>query len=387
MLKYRDKAVLARRAQRQSPATGVLGLGLLMILCVTAHAQGQPSSGTWKFAVSGDSRNCGDVVMPAIAKSVRQDGAAFYWHLGDYRLISNFDEDYRQIHPKVTVSDYLANAWPDFIQHQLNAFGELPVFLEIGNHELSWPMTRPLYLAQFADWLDQPVLKRQRLADNPNDHMLKAYYHWIDRGVDFIGMDNSSSDMVDATQMKWFQAVLARDAKDPSVRSVVLGMHDSLPDGLSAGHSANDSPQQEASGRVMYAQLLAFRNSTKKNVYILASHSHFVLNNVYDTACRSKADVLPGWIMGSAGAVRYRLPKDYTAATVAMTDVYGYLLGTVAPDGSITFDFKMVNESDVPDSVTTEFSPDFVKWCFTENKSSYQPAGATCPKSPPASGQ
>ena len=30
--------------------------------------------------------------------------------------------------------------------------------------------------------------------------------------------------------------------------------------------------------------------------------------------------------MGSAGAVCYRLPKDHAAATVAMTDVYGYLL-------------------------------------------------------------
>ena len=123
-----------------------------------------------------------------------------------------------------------------------------------------------------------------------------------------------------------------------------------------------------------------FRNQTKKNVYVLASHSHFVLNNVYDTACRSKADVLPGWIMGSAGAVRYRLPQDHAAATVAMTDVYGYLLGTVAADGSISFEFKMVNETNVPASVAKEFTPKFVHWCFAENKSNYQPAGATCPK-------
>ena len=387
MLHRSDNDVPARREQRQCLAAGILALALVLILCIAACAQDQPGAGTWKFAVSGDARNCGDVVMPAIAKGVRQDGAVFYWHLGDYRLISNFDEDYRQIHPKDKISDYLANAWPDFIQHQLNAFGDLPVFLEIGNHEVIWPMTRPLYLAQFADWLDQPVLQHQRLADDPKDHMLKAYHHWIERGVDFIGMDNSSSDMVDAAQMKWFQGVLARDAKDPSIRSVVLGAHDSLPEGLSAGHSANDSPQQEATGRVVYAALLAFRNSTKKNVYILASHSHFVLNNVYDTTCRSKADVLPGWIMGSAGAVRYRLPADHAAATVAMTDVYGYLLGTVAPDGSITFEFKMVKEADVPENVVTEFSRDLVKWCFAENKSPYTPAGAICPKTSSTAGQ
>ena len=240
-------------------------------------------------------------------------------------------------------------------------------------------MTRSLYLAQFADWLDQPVLQRQRLADDPDDHMLKTYHHWIERGVDFIGMDNSTSDMVDPAQMKWFQAILARDAKDASIHTVVVGAHDSLPEGLSAGHSANDSPQQEASGRIIYAQLLAFRNSTKKNVYVLASHSHFVLNNVYDTACRSKADVLPGWITGSAGAVRYRLPKDHSAATVAMTDVYGYLLGTVAPDGTISFEFRQVTKTDVPESVVTEFSRKQVDWCFAENKSSFMPSGPLCP--------
>ena len=38
----------------------------------------QDSRGSWKFAVSGDSRNCGDIVMPGIAQGVRRDGAAFF---------------------------------------------------------------------------------------------------------------------------------------------------------------------------------------------------------------------------------------------------------------------------------------------------------------------
>ncbi len=151
--------------------------------------------------MSGDSRNCGDIVMPAIAQGVRRDGASFYWHLGDYRAIYNFDEDYLHTHPASTISNYFAGAWPDFIQHQLQPFGDLPVFLEIGNHELVPPMARGQYIAQFADWLNQPVLQRQRLADNPNDHVLKTYYHWIERGVDFISMDNASADEFDAGQM------------------------------------------------------------------------------------------------------------------------------------------------------------------------------------------
>ncbi|HZM09249.1 MAG TPA: hypothetical protein VFC15_03450, partial [Candidatus Limnocylindrales bacterium] len=168
---------------RQSAIRFVM-LALLLALCATASlgAQEPPNSAaSWKFAVSGDSRNCGDIVMPAIAQGVRRDGASFYWHLGDYRAIYTFDEDYLHTHPASTISNYLAGAWPDFIQHQLQPFGDLPVFLELGNHELVPPMTKGLYIAQFADWLNQPVLQRQRLADNPNDHVLKTYYRWIER--------------------------------------------------------------------------------------------------------------------------------------------------------------------------------------------------------------
>jgi hypothetical protein len=358
-------------------------LPLLLILCAVAllSAQERSNAASWKFAVSGDSRNCGDIVMPAIAQGVHHDGAAFYWHLGDYRAIYTFDEDYLHTHPGSTISDYLAAAWPDFIQHQLKPFGDLPVFLAIGNHEMISPMTREKYVAQFADWLDQPVLRRQRLADNPNDHVLKTYYHWIERGIDFISMDNASTDEFDAGEMTWLKGVLANDAKDSSIRTIVLGMHGALPDSLSAGHSMNESPQEQSSGRIAYAELTAVRQSTKKNVYVLASHSHFVLNNIYGTACHA-GDVLPGWIVGTAGAVRYRLPQDHAAATVATTDVYGYLLATVAPDGTITFEFKEVKEADVPTSVVNEFSPAQVDWCFTQNQSSSVLTGATCPASP-----
>jgi hypothetical protein len=334
--------------------------------------------GSWRFAVSGDSRNCGDIVMPAIAQGVRRDGAGFYWHLGDYRAIYMIDEDYQNIHPGTKLEDYQQDAWNDFIEHQLQPFGDLPVFLEIGNHEMISPMNRNLYLVQFAKWFDTPVLRKQRLVDNPDARLLQTYYHWVDRGVDFIGMDNSSGDQFDEEQMNWFKKVLNSAASDDSVRTVVLGMHEALPDSLSTGHSMNDSATEESSGREVYAQLLAFQRSTKKNVYVLASHSHFVINNVYATACRPKDEVLTGWIIGSAGAVRYRLPKERSAATIAKTDVYGYLLGTVASDGTITFEFKEVNKTDIPTQVKNEFSSKQVDFCFDQNKQAYTPVGAAC---------
>ena len=355
------------------------GIVLLVSLATTSlfGQSPQAAAGTWKFAVSGDSRNCGDIVMPTIAASVISNGAEFYWHLGDFRALSNFDEDYRRTHPTASISKYFQDAWPDFIQHQLVPFGKTPVYLGIGNHELVLPMTRSQYIAQFADWLDQPTLQQQRLSDDPTNHLLTTYYHWVKGGVDFISMDNASTDMFDAAQMTWFKKVLANDAKDNSVKSVVLGMHAALPDSSSAGHSMNDSPQELATGRSVYAQLSAFQKSTKKKVYVVASHSHFVMNDAYNTACH-KGDVLPGWIMGSAGAVRYRLPADRALSTIDKTDVYAYLLGTVSPDGSIHFEVQEVRQPDVPASVVKEFGDEQVKWCFEQNKSDYRPSNPVC---------
>ncbi len=360
-------------------AVAILVLTLTVASALQAQTQAEKTHATWTFAVSGDSRNCGDIVMPAIAAGVKRSGAEFYWHLGDYRAIYMIDEDYLAAHPKTYVLDYETNAWPDFLQHQIVPFGDLPVFLGIGNHELIPPKGRPDYIAQFADWLDKPVLQKQRLADNPADHQLKSFYHWIERGIDFVNLDNASPDEFDATQLAWFKNVLNRDAANHEIRTVVLGMHAALPDSLSAGHGMNDSAQQTVSGRQAYAALVSFRKQTHKNVYVLASHSHFVMDNIYADACHTGDDVLPGWIIGTAGAVHYQLPVEHASATIARTGVYGYLLATVSEDGSIKFDFQQVMQSDVPAATVNEFTPAQVKWCFEQNNSPSPIAGPTCP--------
>src|SRR5260370_25995337 len=48
------------------------------------------AQGTWRFVVSGDSRNCGDVVMPAIAaQGIERYQPSFYCHFVDLRPIHN----------------------------------------------------------------------------------------------------------------------------------------------------------------------------------------------------------------------------------------------------------------------------------------------------------
>jgi hypothetical protein len=336
----------------------------ILFLTSTSHAQ-QP----WTFAVSGDSRNCGDIVMPAIAAGVHHDQATFYWHLGDFRAIYDFDEDYRQLSAgSPLIIDYEKNAWDDFIQNQLAPFAPTPIYLAIGNHELIAPKTRPDYLIQFADWLDTPELQQQRLRDHPKDHRLHTYYHWQRGGIDFITLDNASPDQFDNEQITWFEQVLAADTADSSIATVVVGMHEALPDSIARGHSMSDSPQAEASGRRAYSDLLQLQKSAKKNVYLLASHSHFFMDGIFNTDyLRTNGGVLPGWIIGTAGAVRYPLPSNAADAKVAKTNVYGYLLATVNPDQTIDFRFHELQEQDIPAEVVTRFTQDFVHRCFVAN--------------------
>jgi len=345
--------------------------GFLLLFCaISASAQ------TWQFAVSGDSRNCGDVVMPAIAGSVAATKAEFYWHLGDFRRIYDFDEDMQAVKPS-NILDYENAAWPDFIAQQMTPF-TTQVFLAIGNHDVMQPKTQPQWLAQFADWLAQPEIVAQRLKDDPTDHLLKSYYHWIRHAVDFISIDNSSY-AFDGPQLKWIEQRIDADMKDASIKTIVLGGHAALPHSLSCDHSMNQTAAGEQSGVEVYKKLLAASKAGKK-VYLLASHSHFLQTNIFDTDYwRNNGGVLPGWVVGTAGAVRYRLPDP----SQGRTDVYGYLLATVSPDGSIQFDFKEIQRGAIPAATVTRYGAKLVDWCFVENRDMHQPKPANCEKNVP----
>jgi hypothetical protein len=344
----------------------------LVLLCASAMAQ-DPAVSSWKFAVSGDSRNCGDIVMPAIASGVRNSGAEFYWHLGDFRAIYTFDEDMVPpaklgLRPKpMYIATYLSAAWPDFIAHQMAPFGDLPIFLGIGNHETIPPATREAWLAQFADWLETPVIRTQRLKDDTQDHKLRAYYHWVRGNIDFISLDNASADQFDAAQMDWFRSLIQRDEASPDIRTIVIGMHAALPGSIGNSHSMGDWPQGDKTGREVYQMLWHAQDSAHKRVHILATHSHFYMENVYQTA-DWKNMVLPGWIVGTAGAVRYRIPSAAGPAQKATTDVYGYLIGAVAADGSVTFEFHKLSVEDLLAAVQGKYPEALVRWCYTENK-------------------
>jgi hypothetical protein len=285
------------------------------------------------------------------------------------------DQDYAQTHQKTNsgvapnMNDYLVGAWDDFIDNQLAYFGDTPVLLSLGNHENIPPKDHNQVIAQFADWLNALPIRSQRLADNSTDHAVKGYYHWQVAGIDFITLDNST-DAFDPGQMTWLHNLLDRDAQDFSIRALVLGMHEALPDSISADHSMNQSVAGTASGRTVSDWLVDFKVRTHKPVYVLASHSHFYMKGIFNTPeWLKRAAPLPGWIVGTAGAIRYPLPPSAGDAQQAKTGVYGYLLATVDPSQAepITFEFHELSESDVPPDIVNRYSPALVHDCWVNN--------------------
>jgi len=333
--------------------------------------------GKWQFAVSGDSRDCGDVVMPAIAAQSARYTPSFYWHLGDLRAIYKIDEDMAAAatvaRETLSCEAYHRRAWSDFVENQIAPFGDTPFFVGIGNHEVIPPKTEERFTAQFADWLLTPVLQDQRRLDGEQGSLQpRSYYQWMQGGVDFVYLDNAS-DTFSEEELKWFDRVLAGDAAAQDVRSIVVGMHEALPDSIARNHSMCDNTQKPdgcTTGRHVYEALLDFQN--KKPVYVLASHAHFYMEGVFNDLPPQRR--LPGWIIGTAGAVRYKLPK--TAPPNAKTDVYGFLLATVDRDGRIQFEFRQVQQSEVPQSVQHRYPSSLIRWCFAHNSENVDPHAA-----------
>jgi hypothetical protein len=354
-----------------------LSFSSVLFALVALPLYGADSSQTWSFAVSGDSRNCGDVVMPAIAADALKHDVAFYWHLGDLRAIYGPDEDFVQERSRegkpTDLAEYEKDAWGDFIANQVKPWGETPFFVGIGNHETTPPKSRAAFIEHFHQYLDRQELREQRLKDDPRATQPKTYYHWMREGIDFVYLDNATGSDFEPAQMQWIKGVLDRDRKDEAIHTIVVGMHEALPQSISANHSMNESPMGIETGTRVYHMLLSMQNDAHKMVYVLASHSHYFMEDIYNTAYwKENGGVLPGWIVGTAGAQRYPLPPNARDAKAAKTNVYGYLIGTVNPEGkaagTLDFKFEELKEDSIPQDVVQRFSKPFVHQCFIGNR-------------------
>jgi hypothetical protein len=362
------------------------------------YARPPSSSGSqntsWYFAVSGDSRDCGDLIMPKIAQSIADNKqnapVEFYWHLGDLRAIYRFDCDMAMLRdpafkcppdkfPATTTEaqeDYLSAAWPDYINSQIRPFEKagVPFYVGIGNHELIPPKTRNQFRDQFKEWLTKPTIQAQRASDRAqgiasNDG--DTYFHFIWKGVDIIYLDNANIyDDADPKrpqdpgfteeELTWLDQVLKRDEADPQIKTVIVGMHAALPESSSKDHAMDRNCASFCNGKRAY-QRLSLTQSRGKKVYVMASHSHYFEEYIYDTP-EHNGRGLPGWIIGTAGAEQYRSEIRY-----------GYLLVEVTPDGALHNSFQRVYGDSAPKG-----PEGLTRFCFADNIRRSAP--------PPASG-
>jgi len=342
---------------------------IFVLMAVSAVAQANHEE-VWTFAVSGDSRNCGDFVMPAIAADVKAEGDAFYWHLGDFRWISKPDQDLVSMLPdrkEPSSDEYHRMAWDDFLKHQMAAFGDFPVFLGRGNHENVPPMTRDGYVAKFAAYLNRPEIVAQRDADGANAGPIGPWYHWTHNGVDFITLDNASREEFSDAQLKWLRTVLDRDlAGGSGIHTIVAGMHEALPHSTGAEHAMDDWDLGERTGDLVY-QWFYGAQAAGKHVYLIASHSHYYSPNIFNTPYWKQYTnrVVPGVIIGAAGAHRYALPK--TADKAARTHIYGYLQGIVHADGEVEFKLHELTEEEMKRTRWPNAPLDAIHECYVNN--------------------
>ena len=308
--------------------------------------------------------------MPAIAASVKAEGDVLYWHLGDFRWMSQPDQDLIALghsgNPFERES-YQRIAWDDFLTHQMASFGDFPVFLGRGNHETVAPMTRQGYIDKFAAYLDRPEIAAERKADGAEAAPLGPWYHWTRDGVDFITLDNASHDEFSDVQLNWLRGVLDRDlAPGSGIVAIVAGMHEALPHSTGSEHAMDDWDLGLRTGELVYNWFYDAQ-AAGKHVYLIASHSHYYSPDIFNTPFwkQHTAKVVPGWIIGSAGAHRYVLPK--TAHPGAKTHIYGYLRGMVQPDGTIEFSLHELSEEDLVRVRWPEAPLDAIHECYLHN--------------------
>src|SRR5258705_310106 len=198
----------------------------LFPIAASAQTATPPPPTSWNFVVAGDSRNCGDVVMPAIAAGASKDGAKFYWHLGDWRAIYTFDEDMVQVatmaKKPLMVQDYLLSAFQDAIDNQIKPFENkgIPVYAGIGNHETIWPMTRTAYVTAFYGYLNMPDIPNQRWLYDPHTFQspIQPSFHIGNDRVDCNALDRALCRISGQQRNERGHLLLDRDAAKAEIK-------------------------------------------------------------------------------------------------------------------------------------------------------------------------
>ena len=200
----------------------------------------------------------------------------------------------------------------------------------------------------------RPIGKSKEIQKKLESKDGDTYYHFLLKGVDIIYLDNANiynnQDLgFSEEQLTWLDLVLKRDEANAQVKTIIVGMHAALPESVSRDHAMDRNCASFCNGKRAYERLRVTQSKGKK-VYIMASHSHYFEEYIYDTP-ENGGHGLPGWIVGTAGAEQYRSEIKY-----------GYLLVEVTSDGTIHCSFQRVYRDSLP------LGPEgLTNYCFAQN--------------------
>ena len=128
----------------------------------------------------------------------------------------------------------------------------------------------------------------------------------------------------------------------------------------------SESPRGDKSGREAYEALWHAHDAAHKHVYVLASHSHYYMDNIFETA-DWKDKVLPAGSSAqpALNAISYRpklRPRNTPRPMFMATSI-----ATVAPDGAASFQFQRLSLDDLHAINGSRIPEPLVRWCYENN--------------------
>ena len=327
--------------------------------------------------MSGDSRNCGDIVMPAIASGVLASRSEFYWHLGDFRAIYAFDED---MVPPALIGTAAQTADHHHLRdHCLARFHRSPV-------RALWHTSHP---AEPRESRDHPARHARTIPayNLPTGWIHLRCAHSACRTIRRIincartitgsiaisissRMDNAGPDKFDAAQLTWFHSVVDRAEKSPAIQTLVVGMHAALPGQLGR------RPQHEQLGAGQrdrppgLRRVVARADRRAQESLPPGQPLSLLYGRCVSTPLPGKARCCPDGSWAPPGAVRYRLPAGIAARAEGhdrRLRLYGRhrrrgWLGRRLPSNRYGLEDLLARPA------SGKYPPSLVRWCVDQNK-------------------
>jgi hypothetical protein len=222
-----------------------------------------------RYIVGGDSRSDGAHVIPWAFREAKARGATAFIFLGDMELTPSLDSHFRR---------------------ELSDLDPIPFFPALGNHEVRLfgfftvgrRLAEKAFRKRFLDTTRTPV--QSSLPDRV------VYSVDLPGGVHFVALDNVSQKGFGTDQLAWLSKDLDAARASPSLRHILVGMHEPLAHNGVTTHGMDGDGEQAIADSEAALDLFV----KAKVSLLLASHAH-------QFATFTQGGI-PGYITGGLGA-------------------------------------------------------------------------------------